>query len=283
MRRDDVNAASKRLRKVLETTSSNVTGELVWRMLETTCVEIKREEIKYLERNDYRNELRRELLLVCTGFLALCDDNLHLEGEEITTTTKDILSDLIVWSFQRLEDPSLNSSMSLKGTIADFILALTMHTDTSEMAFDLMCDQNAWRRIMALLIDSFEDKQSIEDLSKFTEINLNRTERENTLVSLMCLAGRACQDLTHGSIARLVFGKSATSMLLAFLKQSDVEQRRDVWSIRGVLQYTRDRRVKNARRNSDKDADDLAVCVLRFGTTRRWSGFCECHEDEDGI
>ena len=214
---------------------------------------------------------------MCTVSL-LCVMMMMSSHQETTKERHEMLSDLIVWSFQRLEDPSLNSNMSLKGAIADFILALTMHTDTSEVVFDLMCDQNAWRRIMALLIDSFEDKQSIEDLSKFTEINLNRTERENTLVSLMCLAGRACQDLTHGSIARLVFGKSATSMLLAFLKQSDVEQRRDVWSIRGVLQYTRDRRVKNARRNSDKDADDLAVCVLRFGTTRRWSGFCECHE-----
>lgn len=282
MRRDDVNAASKRLRKVLHATSSNITGTLVWRMLETTRAEIKREEI--FEKSEYRNELRRELLLVCTGFLALCDDD-DDSHQETTKERHEMLSDLIVWSFQRLEDPSLNSNMSLKGAIADFILALTMHTDTSEVIFDLMCDQNAWRRIMALCIDSFEDKGTsvIKDFSKFTEINLNRTERENTLVSLMCVAGRACQDLTHGSIARLVFGKSATGMLLAFLKQSDVEQRRDVWSIRGVLQYTRDRRVKNARRNSDKDADDLAVCVLRFGTTRRWSGFCECHEDEDGI
>ena len=115
------------------------------------------------------------------------------------------------------------------------------------------------------------------------KIDLNRTERENTLVSLACVAGRACQDLTHGAIARLVFGKSATGMLRAFLKQSDVEQRRDIWSIIGVLQYTKNRRIKNSRRDSDKEADDLAVCVVRFGTTRRWHGFCECHEDEDGI
>ena len=103
MRRDDVNAASKRLRKVLHATSSNITGTLVWRMLETTRAEIKREEIKYLERNDYRNELRRELLLVCTGFLALCDDDDDSSHQETTKERHEMLSDLIVWSFQRFQ------------------------------------------------------------------------------------------------------------------------------------------------------------------------------------
>ena len=46
MRRDDVNAASKRLRKVLHATSSNITGTLVWRMLETTRAEIKRGDLR---------------------------------------------------------------------------------------------------------------------------------------------------------------------------------------------------------------------------------------------
>jgi len=298
LRRDDVSGASRTLNRVLKLLADEVDENrdetlagLLWEVLRMVrselflCADKSYSTTTTASRD--RNELRRRLLLVATGIVAMSTDS-KSSPDKIVKDEREILSDLIMWSFQRLEDKDHN--MSMKGTISDFILALTMSSSTNEMTCDALCDQNAWRRIMTIIIDSFstvntddDDDDDTKTASDFTKIDLNRAEHENTLVSLACVAGRACKDLTHGTVVCRIFGKSATGMLRAFLSQSDVEQRCDVWSIRGVLQYTKNRRTKNRRRDSDKDADDLSVCLLRFGSERKWHGFCECHEDEDGL